>query len=275
MAALPPVSEVEKVMAKNRYRNAQPFRGAGFRYLQQQLLRDEWNHSQKEVLKTMLSHHEIDLEINNNTSNDGDDEWVNPPLRKKVKSLKTIDSNMSDETILQFAKQVPSPMSLLASILKVLDDDGGNVSARAFLKTCALTVRPGWVPAIMDAKEMVLAALQFLSETTEWIRPIQQDQSDLEKRSYEKMGSWKFSDILPQIVELEEIFYEGTTDLTWLPRTRFVPPIQNPVEEDLLLLKGNAPAGSAPKKMTRKKKSNVPSAMSEGEGVTLKEETDL
>lgn len=246
MAAYPPEAEVEKVMANNRYRHSQWFRGAGFRFLQQQLLSDELDDSHKDLLKQMLDEHKVDLK------NDGE-MLIQPPC-KKIKSLKTIDSNMSDETILQFAKQVPSPMSLLASILKVLDDDGGNVSARAFLKTCALTVRPGWVPAIMDAKEMVLAALQFLSETTEWIRPVQ-EQSDLEKRSYEKLGSWKFAEILPQIADLEEVFYEGTTDLTWLPRTRFVPPIQNPVEEDLLLLKGNAPAGSAAKKIARKKKS--------------------
>lgn len=247
MAAYPSEAEVEKVMANNRYRHSQRFCGAGFRFLQQQ--QDELNDSQKQLLNKMLQGHNVHFEQT-------DTSLVHqpPPPCKKRKTLKTIDKNMSDETILQFAKQVPSPMSLLASILKVIDDDGGSVSAKAFLKTCALAVRPGWVPPMMDAKEMVVAALQFLTEATEWIRPVHNNQSDLEKQSYQKNGDWAFTDILGQIADIEEIFYEGTTDLTWLPRTRFVPPMKNPVEEDLLLLKGNAPAGSAAKKVARKKK---------------------
>lgn len=266
MAAYPSKAEVEKAMANNRYRHTQPFRGAGFRYLQQQLLlSDELDDSQKDLLRQILvNDHQVHLENDNDIALQPS---FNLPSRS-WKTLKTIDSNMSDETVLQFAKQVPSSMSLLASILKVLDDDGGSVSAKAFLKTCALTVRPGMVPPMMDAKDMVLAALQFLSETTEWIRPVQA-QSDLEKRSYEKVGGWKFTEILAQVAELEDVFYEGATDLTWMPRTRFVPPMQNPVEEDLLLLKGNAPAGYSAKKIIRKKKT-MPSTSEE----TLKEESD-
>lgn len=260
MAAFPSAAEVENAMANNRYRHTQSFRGTGFRYLQQQLLSEELSDAQKELLRQITNENKVDLENHN-----GAEMY---PLTKKPKTLKTVDSNMSDETILQFAKQVPSSMSLLASLLKVLDNDGGTVSAKAFLKTCALTVRPGMVPPVMDAKEMVLAALQFLSETTDWIRPVQ-EQSDFEKRSYEKVGTWKLADILPRLAELEDVFYEGATDLNWMPRTRFVPPMQNPVEEDLLLLKGNAPAGLSTKKIIRKKKAKP--SMSEE---TLKEEFD-
>ena len=159
-------NDVNNAMASNRYRHSpQRVRGAGFRYLQQQLLSEELEDAQKDLLRQIMSDHQVELE------NENDSTKMQPPF-KKPKTLKTIDSNMSDETILQFAKQVPSFMSLLASLLKVVDDDGGSVSAKAFLKTCALTVRPGMVPPMMDAKEMVLAALQFLSETTEWIRPV-------------------------------------------------------------------------------------------------------
>jgi hypothetical protein len=252
MVEYPSLAEVEQAMASNRYRHSQNFRGAGFLFLQQQLLSEEMNDIEKDLLRRILKDHRVDP-LN-------DTGLTGPPPVKKPKTLKTIDSNMSDETILQYAKQVPSSMSLLASLLKVVDDDGGNVTAKAFLKTCALAVRPGMVPPMMDAKEMVLAALQFLSETTTWIRPVQ-EQVDLEKRSYTKVGDWKLADILPQVAELESVFYEGGADLIWMPRTRFVPPMQNPVEEDLLLLKGNPPAGYSAKKVVRKKK--VTSSISE------------
>jgi hypothetical protein len=245
MAEYPSTAKVEQAMASNRYRHSQQFRGAGFRFLQQQLLSEEMNDIQKDLLRRILKDNQVDLL--------DDTQTTGPPPFKKTKTLRTIDSNMSDETILQFAKQVPCSMSLLASLLKVVDDDRGNVTAKAFLKTCALTVRPGMVPPMMDAKEMVLAALQFLSETTAWIRPVQ-EQVDLEKGSYAKVGDWKLADILSQVAELESVFYEGAADLTWMPRTRFVPPMQNPVEEDLLLLKGNPPARYLAKKVVRKKK---------------------
>jgi hypothetical protein len=231
--------------------------GAGFDFLQQQLLlsgnEDDRllpDEASRELLRGLLKEHDV--------PRDGEDA---PRCRawKKVKtsdkSLKTVDATLSDETILQLARQVPSQMSLLASILLVLDNSsrsGTVVSARSFLKTCALTVRPGLVPAHMDAKEMILAALHFLCglKTTfptemyrpPWIRPVQ-SVSDLDKRVYEKVGDWTLEQILPSVARLEEeVFYASGSDLKWMPRCRFGPPaLGNLVEEDLLWLKGQAP----------------------------------
>jgi hypothetical protein len=63
--------------------------------------------------------------------------------------------------------------SVLLHILKTVDElynqqeDAGmvvsDVTAKAIIETCALSVDPETTPGALDAKEMVLAALQFLS----------------------------------------------------------------------------------------------------------------
>jgi len=197
-----------------------------------------------------------------------------PPLKKRKLSLqlspapevemKTVDSTMIDETILELARQVPPQVSVLGSILRTLEEDGGSVPTKSFLKICALALRPGMVPSRMDAKEMVLAALHFLSSDAPlpfdapplpWIRPVQ-ELPDLEKRSYEKFGDWTADAIMPAIKKVESIFYEATSsNLNGLPRVRFLPTgVSNEMERNLVLLKGIAPSGAL--KGRRKKRTN-------------------
>lgn len=256
--------EVNHQARHNRYLSSNT-RGAGFTYLKTQLSGSSdseitINNDGKRILNALLAEHGISLdEI---VDSDDEEEDQRPTKRNRVEDIQIVDTTMSDETILQLARQVPSKMSLLGSLLKLIHDDGGTVSTRAFLKICALSVRPGMVPAHMDAKEMVMAALCFLSSIdiqfdpahppAPWIRSVQET-GDLEKRVYEKVGNWELADLLPAVVILEDVFYSSIVDLKWMPRARFCPDIANKVERDLLLLKGNPPT-SCTKKIVRKKK---------------------
>jgi len=277
--------------------------GSGFRYILDQFHDTHDNSSSPArahvLLQQLLRQHGVDLNFSSPSSSlirrhtGGDDASgirANHSKRLRIqaqhpsqsqRAIKTVDPSMSDETVLQAARQIPSEMSLLGSLLRVLDDsDDGTVSARAFLKTCALTVRPGLVPSHMDAKEMVLAALHFLCQchsvksnakrTGTPYMCLVQVHGDLEKCVYAKQGDWSWSDdaIKRHVMELEDVFYSSGADLKWIPRMRFCPQqisqlsqhnhnnTNSNIEEDLLLLKGTPPQ-SLTKKVVRKKKTST------------------
>lgn len=153
-----------------------------------------------------------------------------PEHHRPVKK-RPIDSNMSDERIMQLAQR--GELSFLASILKIMEEEiyenthvmGGSnhkksassansVTTKFLIKSCCLAISPARVPAACDAKEMVMAALYFLScpeflpdyenkgrdRSTKDLYPrlplIQQAQqqpmADLEKRSYQPAYDWTF-----------------------------------------------------------------------------------
>ena len=171
-----------------------------------------------------------------------------PNNNHKPKSPVTtvIDSTMSDETVLHLAAH--GQISFLGSILAVIDQYtlGCSVSSKHIIKECALTVNPSRTPGLLDAREMVLAALHFLSQTYQQpprtngddednddtasmislplIRPLSIT-GDLERRSYEKAGTaWKLDDtMLTKVATLEEHFYSSETDYRWISRDKFLP----------------------------------------------------
>lgn len=188
------------------------------------------------------------------------------PPRKKVR--KPIETSMcSDERIMQLAQE--GELSFLASLLKVIEEEGGSsssVTTKFLIKACCLSVEPARVPPLCDAKEMVMAALHFLSQpfvptavkTNDMddedesasddfiypklplIRPVSQV-SDLERRAYQKAGGeWTLADILPQVLALEEIFYHSCWESKWMAREHSCPNLAS--GRDLLLLKGSPPA---------------------------------
>ena len=94
-----------------------------------------------------------------------------------------VKSAVDDSEVLRQARE--GKLSLFLSLLKVIDQQHrehlsgeGNetadndsckkdaaVSNRQLLRSCALTVQPGLVPGALDAKEVVMAALHFLSSS--------------------------------------------------------------------------------------------------------------
>lgn len=190
---------------------------------------------------------------------------TNIPLSKNIPK-KLVDKNMSDETILEMARH--NEFSFLGSILKCIDEAAPPVSTRLCIKTCCLAVPPALMPPSMDAKEMVMAALHFLS-ANQLLQPTI-ELGDLEKRSYEKVGAWKFRELDFDL--LEECFWTNTTNYQYMGREKLCPRLE---QEDLLLLKGNPPLSATGKKkvptVPRKKKTNVTTTENE-DNTTTKED---
>jgi hypothetical protein len=195
--------------------------------------------SAKEILRNLLSEHGIAVSAPSES-------WlIHLQPHKKRKPLET---SMSDERVMQLAQE--GELSFLASLLKVVEEEGGSITTKFLIKACCLSVEPARAPSVCDAKEMVMAALHFLSQSFEpeshdfpslpLIRCVHAN-PDLEKRSYEQHGDWTTRDpaFLDQVLRLEQVFYDSI-DYKYLAREHMCPNL--PSGRDLLLLKGSPPA---------------------------------
>jgi hypothetical protein len=239
-------------------------RGAGIAFLHSHLASDSTgllSKSAKQILSNLLVDNNVHLE---------NQETPPPPPPVMKKPRKPIESNMSDERIMQLAQE--GELSFLASLLRMMEEETGAVTTKFLIKACCLSVEPSKVPAMCDGKEMVMAALHFLSQThtlestgifpniplIRTVQPVQEGTTPLEKRAYVKSGSWVLADILPSVLALEEIFYESQ-DYAWMAREHAMPNLK--AGRDMLLLKGSAPAYATgkPKKVVgpRRKKSTT------------------
>jgi len=239
---------------------------AGFSYLRNQLLHSNtsMSSSAKSLLRNLLRENDIEV---TGREDEEDDVLTEVPMR--AKTIKTVDETMSDETILQLAQK--GQLCFLGSLLKVVDESQGSVSTRHCIKKCCLAIPPGKVPALMDAKEMVMAGLHFLSSEIDMdgtdslpslplIRPVQMI-GDLEKRFYEKVGDWKLQDVMDKVSALENIFLSDCSKYKLMGREKFCPRLER--GEQLLLLKGNPPAaatGKVKKVTVTQRKKKAPEA---------------
>lgn len=174
------------------------------------------------------------------------DAWLSHHQPRKKR--KPIETSMSDERVMQLAQE--GELSFLASLLKVIEEEGGSITTKFLIKACCLSVEPAKVPSLCDAKEMVMAALHFLSSPFQpegdnfpalpLIRCIN-EAPDLEKRSYEHCGDWTTREpaFVDQVLQLEQVFYNAV-NYKYLARECMCPTL--PSGRDLLLLKGSAPA---------------------------------
>lgn len=233
--------------------------GSGFSYLQSQLLASDMSGPAKRILVDILKDGKVELK------------GTPPPKKrygKKVSSLCTTvldSSSMNDSTVLRLAGE--GQISFLGSLLTVIERGGhAPVTSKYLVQTCALTVNPAKTPGKLDAREMVLAALHFLTQECdssvatvtvveddgsilypETIMPLIRPLSitgDLERRSYEKSYVWSLADIMPQVTALEEHFYEGGHEYRWLPREKFLPATQDVEARRQFLLKGHMPGAT-------------------------------
>jgi hypothetical protein len=151
-----------------------------------------------------------------------------------------------------------------------------SVPTKYILQQCAYTVIPQKTPAVLSSLEVICAALHFLCQrssitttTTSTVQPQVRGptpsnqlavllpilystsmSSDIEKRTYDKVYDWNLSTLLPDILVLEDQFYNAynsipqypsstkpqpqqsapllqlqTHPLLWLPRELFVPDV--------------------------------------------------
>jgi hypothetical protein len=196
-------------------------------------------HSVPPVAKKMEPPYETYEEYE--AEDDEDEAPPPPPPSKKVKKEATVtvlDPSVQDETAL-LERASKREVSLLASLLAVVDQAGGGsaaVRSQQLVKQTALAVHPSGTPGKMDAKEMVLAALHFLSSEHRTVggdgrvvielpllKPVA-EAPDLEKRSYEKAWPWQLGALVPAVTDvLEDCFYDCSAHYAWLSRDRFCP----------------------------------------------------
>ena len=257
-------SDVEKSQkAANKLIN-HPFVGSGFASLRNDSR--QMNDLAKTYLESLLQEHGVKLNNNNNKD----------PLVRNVDELyglsgsglehrKALKADIPDDEVLMLARD--GKISLFSSLLSIIETSEPPVATKTLLKKCCLAVKPGDLPGSIDAKEMVLAALHFLSARFEvtsdgqlpslpLIRPIHFT-GDLEKRNYEIAGQWKLADIQDKVLRLEQIFISSPHKWKWLRREVFSPRLSQK-DETSFFLKGVIPPSASAKKpkgeSTRKRK---------------------
>jgi hypothetical protein len=159
--------------------------------------------------------------------------------------------------------------SIFSSVLRVVEAGPGPVPTKQLLRELCLTVRPGDVPGMMDCKDMILAALHFLSSDyaaksdtllqLPLIRPTQA-YGDLEKRNFEKVGNWKLSEVEDKLWTMERIFLTSPSPWKWQRREVFCPRGLSQPDELSFLSKGTIPSSATAKKPegTRKRRAPLP-----------------
>ena len=140
---------------------------------------------------------------------------VSQQQQQQTNQVVVVHSGLPDSGIVELTREPRREgrqrLSYLQSFLSVLQDEmqngsSGGVPARVLLKRCCLTIAPSRVPAALDAEEMAMAALEFLSSTFQpsssvvpsppklpLIRPVKEE-NDIKKRCYVPVGTWQLDD---------------------------------------------------------------------------------
>ena len=148
--------------------------------------------------------------------------------------------------------------SLFFALLKAVSESTASaVPTRLLLNIGSPFLEPGSLPGNMDSKDMVLAALHFLSSRNETksdhvlrlplIQPVQ-PYGDLEKRNFKKVGDWKLNDIVAKLSRMEEIFLSSPTSWQWQKRESLSLELPKK-EEETLFTKGIIPLCATAKKL--------------------------
>jgi len=178
------------------------------------------------------------------------------PLRVSSLTGKTELENVSEHEI---ALETESGnKSLFIALLKsVTDSSAGSISSRQILREVCLLLEPGSLPGILDSKDVVLAALHFLSSNNETksahvlrlplIRPLQA-YGDLEKRNFEKVGDWRLEDIKVKLSRMEEVFLSSPSSWKWQKRESLSLRLSQ-ADEESFFLKGTIPLCATAKKV--------------------------
>lgn len=224
--------------------------GSGFAHLHTLLASNDVSERSKQLLGDLLAQEGIDTTGERGHTAGGP--------HSHSPTIGILDSTMSDSTIASMASR--GEISLFCSILSVIENAGGAaVTSKRLLQTCALAVPPLQTPGLLDAREMVLAILHFLSQelgsdaallhlsldhsapSLEGLLPLIRPLSttgDLERRSYEKCYGWALNDIIQQVATLECYFLRCGENYKWLPRSVFLPAIPKAKSQLQVPIKG-------------------------------------
>ncbi|KAL3925298.1 MAG: hypothetical protein SGILL_000504 [Bacillariaceae sp.] len=186
-----------------------------------------------------------------------------PPKHHGVPSLGT-----AEDEIVKNAQA--GKYSVFKTILSVLENEKTleAVPTQMLLSKVCLVVPPRAIPGSMDAKDIVMAALQFLSSSFDpksnemmklpLVKAVQR-YSDLDKRHYQKSGTWKLDEIDDdKLFKLEGLYLSSPASWKWLGREAFCPRLTKD-EEATFFLKGTVPESAAgkTKQAPRKRKATT------------------
>ena len=278
-----PDLEEDQRLANQKLRK-RPFVGSGLAALQKSAFGSNsiMCTDAQSLLRNLLHQHSVEIDLNVAENSTADIVFGCTVADPDVQSKNAADVHTNDAEVQRRAKA--GEISLFLTILKIIDENpSAPVATKEFFKTCCLAVRPGDVPGSMDAKEMVMAALQFLSRESSassldlvslpLIRPLQ-ELADLERRTFHKHGKWTLDTRFKEkVLRLEQIFVSSPQSWKWLKR-EFLSPRLSTLEESAFFLRGVIPATLAGKKATketpsRKRKLSSPSAQSNTPGSTI------
>lgn len=218
------------------------FVGSGLALLRKEYLRSEsMGNVAKNIMMNLFHQHGIELDgemesDENKFKGIGLSEIA--PHRLQTQSGKTGLGNESGNKSIFFA------------LLKAVDESGtGVTSTRQILGRVCPLLQPGSLPGIMDSKDMVLAALHFLSSNDETksdhvlrlplIRPVQA-YGDLEKRNFKKVGDWRLEDIKGKLSRMEEVFLSSPSSWKWQKRESLSLRLPQ-ADEESFFMKGTIP----------------------------------
>jgi hypothetical protein len=264
------------------------FVGSGMAQLQEACLgpNSKMNNTAKNILVNLFHHHGMEIP---NIPGTGKADKISNILEGSLLSSKSLTlqkrgepaAGISADDILRNASE--GKYSLFKTILRIVDNDEGIVHTKVFLSKACLVVQSSTIPGQMDAKDMVLAALHFLSTTYQpksrellelpMIRAVQV-YSDLEKRSYQKAGTWKLDDIEFKVLKLEGLFLQSPAHWKWLKRESFCPRLTCE-EETSFFQTGTVPGRAEPKRKgeVRRRQRKTTSAATSPAPSTVRTET--
>jgi hypothetical protein len=251
------------------------FVGTGLALLQKEALgpKSKMSPTAQNILVNLFHQHGMELsnevlsesalKDNNNTTGQS----KRPKIILQISKKRGVpEPGTPDEEIVKKASE--GKYSLFKTILSVIENEKtlDAVPTPLMLAKVCFVVPPSAIPGSMDAKDMVLAALQFLSSTYEAkskemmelpiIKAVQR-YSDLEKRYYQKEGTWQLEDFDKdgRLLKLEDFFLLSPSSWKWLRREVFCPRLTK-AEEATFFLNGTVPEGATgkAKQPPRKKK---------------------
>mmetsp|Transcript_2495 Transcript_2495/g.6524 ORF Transcript_2495/g.6524 Transcript_2495/m.6524 type:complete len:295 (-) Transcript_2495:29-913(-) len=180
--------------------------------------------------------------------------------------------DVSSQSVIDLAKE--GRLSLFCSILRLFRD-GEELSTPNIIRACSHAIRPADVPPDMDAKEVVMAALHFLSSSVPELNLASQGpycenelvdgtfpsmpillssniDDNLDRRSYTKCiqmrnGRWSMDDekFRLKVLKLERAFMASSVSNP--SRLRMCPRVEDKDAEAKLLASGTLPAASKAK----------------------------
>lgn len=256
----------------NRSLSKRPFVGSGFLALRETAFGSNGSNNNgtpqaepmdglsQDLLRYLLQQHGVEIPADN------DDSKQVPVNTKYGSTVSTpiegnkipVSPGTAATKVLEEART--GKFSLFLSILKIIEEcQTGPVPTKTLIKQCCMSLRPAEVPASLDAKEMVLAALHFLSskftanseelQSLPLIRPVQA-LGDLEKRNWIRVGDWGVDDIRDKVLRLEKVFVSSPSSWRWLKRETISPRLSKK-DEDAFFLKGTVPTKALAKKVSR------------------------